>query len=234
MRSLTIVLTYYMNPGMLRRHYAELRELSAELRAQLQLIVVDDGSPRDRAEPPAPGLGLPVKIFRMQKDVRWNQDACRNIGVHHCETRWVLLTDIDHLIPAKTIAKLVAGQFDAAKVYKFSRVSEPDLAPYKPHPNSWFMTRKNYDRAGGYDERFAGYYGTDADFRNRVTAIARVEQLDQVLIRVPREITPDASTTTYGRKEKQDQVAIPRIRAEREAIKGWRPLRLTFAYDRVF
>lgn len=231
---ITIVLPYYINPGMLARHYAELRALPAELRAQLQLIVVDDGSPRDPAAPPAAELGLPLQIYRMRRDVRWNQDACRNVGAHHATTRWLLLTDVDHLIPQKTLAALVAGAFDQAVVYRFARLSEPDLKPYKPHPNSWFLTRKLYERIGGYDERFAGYYGTDADFRDRAAAVARIEQLALPIVRVPREVTPDASTTTFGRKEPQDQEMIPRIRRERNKVKGWRPLRLTFAYDRVF
>lgn len=232
MRSITIVLAYYLNPGMLQRQYAELRALPEALRQQLQLIVVDDGSPRDPAQPAE--IGMPLQIYRMQRDVRWNQDACRNIGVHHATTRWVLLTDMDHQPPIGTLQSLVYGGFDQAAVYRFSRVSAPDLAPYKPHPNSWFMTRKMFDRIGGYDERFAGYYGTDADFRDRVKKIARIELLDDVLIRVPREVVPDASTTTYGRKEKQDTVNIRRILHERSLIKGWRPLRLLFPYSRVF
>jgi hypothetical protein len=230
-RQVTIVLAYYLNAGMLQRQYEELRALPEPLREQLALIVVDDGSPV-----PAIGaeIGMPLKIFRMRKDVRWNQDACRNIGVHHAETRWVLLTDMDHLAPLATLQSLVYGSFDQAAVYKFARVSAPDLAPYKPHPNSWFMTRKMFDRIGGYDERFAGYYGTDADFRDRVKKIARIEQLDDVLIRVPREVIPDASTTTYGRKEKQDAVGIKRVMHERDRVRGWKPLRLTFPYDCVW
>jgi hypothetical protein len=132
-RQVTIVLAYYLNAGMLQRQYEELRALPEPLREQLALIVVDDGSPRDPATPAE--IGMPMKIFRMRKDVRWNQDACRNIGVHHAETRWLLLTDMDHIPPIETLQTLVYGSFDQAAVYRFSRVSAPDLAPYKPHPN---------------------------------------------------------------------------------------------------
>jgi hypothetical protein len=231
-RELTIVLAYYINAGMLARQYETFLALPETLRAHLKLIVVDDGSPRDPATPA--DIGMPLEIYRIGVDVRWNQDAARNLGVDRSDTRWLLLTDIDHLIPQKTLETVVYTGMDSRVVYRFSRVSAPEMAPYKPHPNSWLMTRKMYDAIGGYDERLAGYYGSDADFRNRAQAAARqVVTLPDVLIRVPREVIPDASTTTYGRKEHQDKVNIPRILGERSMIPNWRPRRLTFPWTRV-
>jgi hypothetical protein len=108
------------------------------------------------------------------------------------------------------------------------------MTPYKPHPNSWMMTRKMFDRIGGYDERFSGFYGTDGEFRDRVKAnAARVIILEEFpLIRVPRELVPDASTTRYGRKEKQDHDGVTRIRAQ-IAREGGKPKRLSFPYHQV-
>jgi hypothetical protein len=88
-----------------------------------------------------------------------------------------------------------------------------------------------FDRIGGYDERFSGYYGTDAEFRERVEKTAKaIVMRSEALIRYPREVIPDASTTTYKRKEKQDHANVPRIRAERANIPNWKPLRLTFPF----
>lgn len=230
-RDITVILAFYRNAGMLAEQYATFRALPREMKARLHLIVVDDGSP-EPAQPPA-DLGMAFELYRIGIDVRWNQDACRNIGAHHAKTEWMLLTDIDHLIPEKTLERVLTIKLDTRQVYKFSRVSAPDLVPYKAHPNSWLMTREMYDRIGGYDERFAGFYGTDADFRNRVAAEAEIVVLGQPLIRVPREVVPDASTTTYERKTPEDKAAIPRIRAARAAEKDPRPKRLTFPYQRV-
>jgi hypothetical protein len=52
------------------------------------------------------------------------------------------------------------------------------------------------------------------------------------LIRYPREVIPDASTTTYGRKEPQDVENVQRIRRERERLEAWYPLRVTFPWTR--
>lgn len=231
MRKLTIALPYYENPAMLERHFSALEALPAALRGQLRLIVVDDGSPRSPAV--ARPCGVDVELYRITVDVRWNQDAARNLGVHHAPDGWVLMTDIDHLVPVSTLQALTHGLLDEGTIYRFSRVSEPDMAGYKPHPNSWLMTKAMFERIGGYDERFAGLYGTDADFRDRVNAAAPVVMLPNYLVRVPREITPDASTTTYLRKQPEDREGIPRVKAARALDPNWRPKRLTFPFVRV-
>ena len=231
-RDVTVVMAFYDNPTMLKRHYEMMRGYDDETRSRMRLIIVDDGSPRWPAEPGDPGL--PLEIYRMKVDVRWNQDACRNLGVARSKTPWVLLTDIDHMIPAKTARYVTRAPLSRSIAYRFSRVNDPNMDPYKPHPNSWLMTKEVYEKVGGYDERFAGYYGTDGDFRNRVSDVVPLQQLDAVLIRVPREVTPDASTTTYKRKDQQDSDNIPRIMAERAAIPNWRPLRLLFPWEKVY
>jgi hypothetical protein len=100
--------------------------------------------------------------------------------------------------------------------YKFNRVSAPAMDPYKPHPNSYFISKQIWDRVGGYDERFAGYYGTDGDFRDRLNQHSAVDQMKPHLIRVPREYIHDASTTRYARKTPAD-AAIRDIKGERAA-----------------
>jgi hypothetical protein len=144
----------------------------------------------------------------------------------------VLLTDIDHLVPEKTWIKILTASLNPRQVYKFGRVSEPDLAPYKPHPNTWLMTRETYDRAGGYDERLAGWYGTDGDFRNGAKGRAGGE-----LQRADR-----ARAARGDARRLDDDAGAPIARergrprssqSERAKIKGWRPLRGQFPWVQV-
>lgn len=229
----SLVVPYYDNPGMLAKQYEMLVAYPAQLKKQLEFVVVDDGSPRWPAAEVKRPDGLPkLRLFRILVDVRWNQDAAHNIGVHESRHPWLLVTDIDHLVPAATMARLCIG-LHGSYVYTFARISAPDMAPYKPHPNSWSMHRAMWKKIGGYDERFAGYYGTDADFRRRVLRTTQIVPLPEILIRVPREVIPDASTTTYARREPFDHPTIRKIRDERDAMPGWRPLQLTFPYERM-
>lgn len=235
MTPLTIVMAYYDNPHMLETHYTQWRSLPIHLRDLLHVVIVDDGSPNTPARPPVDAFDFALQIYRVDVDVRWNQDAARNIGVHHSETEWVLLTDMDHGVPIKVLDTLMSKAWDPRKAFKFARVSAPDLTPYKSHPNSWMMTRKLYDAIGGYDERFAGLYGTDGDFRDRVHKVAgEAVELKEALVRYPRQIIPDASTTTYLRKQPEDREGIARVKQERAAEGKWRPKRLTFPYHRVY
>lgn len=234
MTPVTLVMPYYENPSMLVRHYDLIRALPFAIKDLLHVVIVDDGSPKAPAFAPTNDIGVPLQLYRLRKDVRWNQDACRNIGAAHAETAWLLLTDIDHMCPRNTWNSIMTRKHDAAKAYNFARISEPEMQPYKPHPNSWLMTKDLYNKVGGYDERFAGYYGTDGDFRSRLQAIAKVEAFKEPLIRVPRGVTPDASTTTYLRKQPEDTPAIIGIKAQRAKEKDWKPLRGSFEYDRVY
>lgn len=235
----TLVMAYYRNLGMLGHYYDMWRTWDQNVLEHMHVIVVDDGTPIDiGAGPPfEPIPGLRLQIWRMLKDVRWNQDACRNLGVDHAETNWVLLTDMDHMVREETAAYLIGREWDPAMAYKFRRVSAPDLEPYKPHPNSWFMTKKLFDATGGYDERFAGLYGTDGDFRDRLRPLiegGEFTMLKQALVRVPRQVISDASTTHYLRKQPEDRDGLARVYAERAAIPDWVPLRGTQEHIRIY
>ncbi len=236
MQSLTICLPFYRNHGMLEAQCARFRKLPIGLKKHLRLIVVDDGSPKGaRAE--HEDIGFPFSLFRITVDVRWNQDAARNLAVKHAQTEWVLLTDMDHIPPRGTLTALVEGEWDRRIVYRFSRQtleSDGRLTDYKPHPNSWFMTSALYWKVGGCDESLAGFYGTDADFRSRVEILAgKPAMLSHSLIRVPRDVIPDASTTTYTRKDPEIDGELGTLIRKRNATPGWQPKHFSFPWERV-
>lgn len=217
---LSIVMAYFNNPGMLHHQYEMFRSYPDHVRQAIEYILVDDCSTLGR-EAQAPGLPWDVRltIGRMAKKVRWNQDACRNWGVSQAKADWLLLTDMDHLIPAETLADLLLlpwSEWPKNEAFWLSRVDYGTLAPYKRHPNSWVMPKALFDRVGGYDERFAGYYGTDGDFAARLRRIAKISLLPQTLIRVGREHIEDASTPPeYGRKSDRDGAELGRMMRER-------------------
>lgn len=238
MTPFTLVMAYYENAGMLDKQIDAWAKLPDEIRSHLHVRIVDDGSPRAPARKNAiratglvgPGGIASFELYRVGVDVAWNQDACRNIGVRHAASQWLLLTDMDHVVPEATWRRLMFSHLNKATVYRFARVSAPDMAPYKHHPNSWALTAKMYWRIGGYDETLAGNYGTDGDFLVRARGLTQIVELPQHLIRVPREVVPDASTTTLQRKLPEQKDNIRRLIAARR--EGWKPLLFSFPYER--
>lgn len=236
-RAFTLIFPYYRNPGMLDRQLAHLTALPADLKAHLHLIVVDDGSPKAALGPATAAamrlVGLAsTALYRITVDVRWNWIACRNLAASRAPTDWILMTDIDHLVPADTVRRIVEKKLSDRKVYRFERVDLPDMTPYKPHPNTWLMTRAMFDRVGGYDERFSGLYGSDGEFRDRVRGQAEeIQILPEPIIRVPREVVADASTTTYARKQPEDRAGVPKVRAL--IARDPKPHRGTFPWEQI-
>lgn len=238
MNLFTLVMAYYENGRMLNEQLRVMRELPDRIRTKLHVRIVDDGSPKHPARAFCEGIrasnygfadGLAsFELWRMQVDVRWNQDACRNWGVQHATTPWVLMTDMDHVVPAETWERLMFGQLDAAHAYTFTRVNAPKREPYKPHPNSWAMTRSLFWYAGGYDEALAGNYGTDGDFKVRVNRVGPIVPLDVPVIRYPREVIPDASTTTLERKSERDKENVTKLVKMRRGDPKWCPLHFSF------
>lgn len=228
-KSLTLLYPYYEQPQFLRFQMGGWLKYHMDLARKLLLIVVDDGSPtapaadvfRDDATP------CPVRVFRIQQDVRWNWIAARNIGFHHAPEGWVLVTDMDHVVPAETLRSVMYGDHDADVIYGFSR-REHTGASVHPHPNSWLMTREMFWKVGGYDEALSGLYGTDGDMRRRMAKVAPIHILTDVLIR--HEYQGDSSTTRYQRKQPED-AAVQKIIAARGP--NWKPKTLSFPYAEV-
>jgi hypothetical protein len=205
-----LCLAYYDNPMMLHEQFDRLSMLDPRWRDLITLHVVDDGSPR---WPAAQAVAewccsrgmelLPSKLraWRMDEDIPWNQDACRNLAVMQAETGgWCLMTDMDHVPSPELWEHLLKSKLDTRCAYIPARLSMPERTRYHAHPNSYAMTKATFKAAGGYDERFRGIYGTDGMFKGRVGAAARIVELKEPLIRYPREVIADASTTTLQRK----------------------------------
>jgi len=209
MKHLSFVMAYYMNPVMLAYQYDVWASYPDNLKERIDVVLVDDGSPSEYAiTVRRPDNLPPLRIYRVIVDKPWHQHGARNLGAREAEGPWLFLTDMDHVLSAESLERLLERRNENV-VYMFARVDAPDMTPtrrhdgtMKPHPNTFAMTKEIYWKIGGYDERFCGIYGTDSLFRSRAAALAKFRHLDDVpIIRYSREIIADASTRTLARKE---------------------------------
>lgn len=211
-----LLLPYYNNGGILDLHFRTWAAYPQDVKDGLRIIVVDDASPRDPAEPHFRDVGIETQLYRIEEDVPWRWDGARNLGVREGvkSGEVVLMTDIDHLLTPENAERLVEAPVHPRRYYVPAR-RKLDGSDYKPHPNSFLLTRELFWEVGGYDERLSGYYGKDARFRKALNAIStRVEMKRLYLILYGREDIPDASTVDYGRKDSEYYTANhPEVRA---------------------
>jgi len=233
---LSIVFAYYENPTMLEFQWQEITAYPEPLKSLIEIVVVDDGSPRyPAAEVPRPE-GLPsVSVFRVNQDIRWNQDAARNIGAHEAGAPWLLLTDIDHVVPPESLDQILSEDRSPASFYTLGRIKFYGGHHSDTHPNSYLMTKELYWHIGGHDEDFAGVYGKDFLFRKRARRRAIEEHLpDIVLARVGSTAVKDAGTTSIPRENTLRQRVWGYLLEWLKHIRLWRGVQtLSHPYTKV-
>lgn len=214
-----LCMPYWNNPQMLLEHYRVLTALcqrNPQAHRQLELVICDDAS-----DLPAfydPHCPIETHIFRIRPPhVLWSQCCATNIAATRSFANWILLTDMDHVVPAETWEELFASErdcLDPMKVYTFKR-KNVDGSDYKPHPNSWLMTSRMWEKTKGHDERYRGFYNQDHAFRKRVEHVAgETAELPLHLIRVGRETIPDASCQPEHRANRErDKQEVAKLRA---------------------
>lgn len=233
----SLIFAYYENPEMLELQWQEIARYPSTIKDSLEIIVVDDGSPSWPAAEVTRPPGLPRHaIFRLDRDVRWNQDAARNIGAHEAQSPWLLLTDIDHVVPAATLAVVLDKDKDRSLVYSFPRVKFESGEEREPHPNSYLMTKELYWAIGGHDEDYKGIYGKDFLFRQRVLRFTREVPLEGApLARVGSMTVADAGSRTISRDNTPFQRLWGYILPVLKTLRLWRGVQtLTESYQRVF
>jgi hypothetical protein len=242
-RTLSIILPFYANPTMLREQYRIWNDYPQDLKTQIEIVIVDDGSPMNESAATVPWpLDLPQRrLYRVPEDIPWHQHGARNLGAHEAVGDWLYLSDIDHVIPAESLA-LMLRLCNYEAIYTFGRVDAPDMRPTmkngvrKPHPNTFLMPKKAFWTIGGYDEDLTGY-GTDGFFRARLkdAGIPITHREDIRIVRYSREVIADASTRTLPRKEGRspEHRAHVHALARHKALTGLKPTVLNFEWRRI-
>lgn len=226
----SICLAYYRNPGMLSEQFRVWAAYPEDLKRQIEVLIVDDGSPEPAHEVPRPDGLPPLVIGRFAPTATpevppWRQDAARNWTAHLATGDWLFLSDMDHVLPADSLRALLERVGDGRDaVYSFQRLDAPDLTPKRdkhgnlhPHPNTYAMTKTRYWALGGYDEDVLGIYGTDGYYRRKLLDQVALVHLGTIpIVRYPREVIPDASTRT-NRDAFRDNGLVQRVLAEKKA-----------------
>lgn len=239
--NVTLVIPYYDNAEMLARQIAEWCSYDSKHQDRVRFIVIDDGSERhpalDVLRRSFPGqLPIDLQLFRIDVNIPWNQDGARNLGMLKCKTVWALMTDMDHVLPSTQVRALL--EFDArpGSYYMPDQFVTLGYSLNRPHPNTFLMSRSDFWTVGGYDEDFAGFYGSDGNFRKCArNYLSEIGTKDFHLVVFRSEDIFDANTKDWGRKDSPfHAVHNEKLRLKRQGppYRAANPIR--FPYTRVY
>lgn len=178
----------------------------------VEIVLVDDGSPVGaRAEEVMarmPKLTCRFKLARVLVDLPWNQCGARNLGWSHASSEWAVNVDIDHIIPASEIDKILNASLNEHAIYSFLRREHLSKNTISYHWETRLMTRKMFWGIGGFDESFCGHYAFSERNWLRQIECLNIETLEfpAWLELVGKEI-PDSSTLGLTRKKGRDDAA---------------------------
>jgi glycosyltransferase involved in cell wall biosynthesis len=177
---LSVIITAYDRHELTKIHVREC--MNSELVPD-EIIVVNDGGTDDLLEK-LRTLENKCKIIyaKIDKDITWNQNGARNLGLYLSSGDLIALEDNDH-IPTKTFYKEAVEllkEHDAVIVRKRIVISEDDLDKEWKQLNVRgsaeiisVRKREHLLKIKGFDEQFCGRYGWDVpDFVNRIKQVA--------------------------------------------------------------
>lgn len=172
MTPVTLVYSYCDQKLMLAHQYATWAAYPQEVKDCIRIILVDDCSRETKAVAvPRPG-GLPsLSMFHVDTWAEWGWPLARNAGMNEAPDGWCLLTDLDHVLDAENAAKLLAMEASPKRAYRPHR-RKPNGESYRPHNDTWLLTREMFWKAGGCSLKFLGYYGTSSIFTRRLRMFA--------------------------------------------------------------
>lgn len=100
-------------------------------------------------------------VVRVEGQTNFDPSHARNIGLEAVATDWVLFLDAD-IIPSASFVRDLFDRIDADYFYLFGRFRTDGAA------GSMVAPTRTVRRLGGYDRRFVGYGGEDADMFERL------------------------------------------------------------------
>ena len=208
-------------PKMMEKQIETIQGYPPEILKLLTVIVVDDCG-----EPPAV-VPKTWGLFRVTKDIPWNQCGARNLGMHHANG-WCVMLDPDMVVSAGMVCMFMdrLAWVRRGEVVRFGlkHMNGSHKGVDMTSPNTYLIHREDFWQVGGYDESYAGLKGWSdvtlldvlgAHFKIRMARDLSVDYYDAKMI-------PDAMVTSLNRSVRENKNLRLRHVAQSRACGGWK------------
>ena len=235
MKKITVNLSFYNQNEVLKRHVELWKSYPQHLKDLFKFCIIDDCSKTPAIEVlrETDLSDIDLAIYRIEEDLYCNISGGRNLAAQQCTTEWMILLDMDTMIPedmALIIPTLTHSK--EKEIFKFNRrVTENHSHPkhHQPHPAVCLLRKRDYWDIGGNEEDFVGHYGyTDPSFWHRATPDYKINTLlDVYLDYVPegesdieRDISHNMSLFNHKKATNNWSKDFIRFNWKREPQKG--------------
>jgi hypothetical protein len=227
MTELTLVMAVYGQPLMLAKQIEIIGHYSADVRSKLNVVIVDDcGVPSVSVLDvgfTAP-LVKSLKLFRVDKDIPWNQPGARNLGMHH-SAGWCLMIDPDMVFDDPTMRRMLqaAEKLTRGRAVKYGLKHENSGKLDMTSPNTWLLHRDDFFAVGGYDEDFAGAKGwSDVQLLDILRSCYKVENRPDLWAHFyGTDSIPDAMVKSLDRSTAANRKKRVKKVAQARKAGGW-------------
>lgn len=156
-RELTIAFSVYGQPKMLAYWFEQFMREPQQVRDRVEVIVVDDCGDPAAVVPKDPG----IRLFRVSKDIPWNQGGCRNLAAEQAKTDRLMLIDPDMTLPEGMLLRLLeeAALLTKGVAFRPALRHVADKRFDHTSPNVHLILRQDFLDRGGYDEDYCGNKG---------------------------------------------------------------------------
>ena len=181
MKKITVNLSFYNQDKILKEHVIGWKSWPKEILKYYSFCIIDDCS-KNSAINVLRNINLStidLSIYRVKKDLFCNIAGVRNLSAKMCKTEWMMMLDMDTLIPLRLSTSLIElCKNPAGNCFKFKR-----RVPRNPfhkknnqyHPAVCLLRVADYWNVGGCDEDLVGNYGqTDPIFWYRAEGKLKV------------------------------------------------------------
>lgn len=159
-KALCLVMACYDQPKMMAKQVETWASYSDKVKTNLKVVVVDDAGPEHPFT--LPDSPVDLSVYRVTKDIPWNQMGARNLGMQVTREGWSLMIDPDMIVKPEIMEVLVSRAMQPPNrraryrlLLRHMRTGGFD----DTCPNVYMIHTSDFWSAKGYDEDYAGHKG---------------------------------------------------------------------------
>lgn len=191
----SIIHPYFNHTVALPLHLPFWERISKYLgdrRKELEIVLIDDHSPENGKIDISliKTVSLPITVAHIDDNIIWNVTGARNLGAALAVGQHLIMPDFDYVVTPELIQTLDNTDMSDSSIMRFPLTQYNRNLRYGPygkvtnsHCNSFVIHKVLFDKVGGYDEDFAGSWGSEDSYF--IKHLCKVNGAKKIIMEIP-------------------------------------------------